>query len=85
MFFLLFYVLVLNFLCCLNLMYIFIFLVKFRYLSGHVLGKKLLIRLRYVLWYRFLVVNLGFFHLGILSENLFLIGPFPDRCLLVPL
>ena len=35
-------------------------------------------------WYKYLVVNLGFFHLGFWSGNLFLIAPFPDRCLLVP-
>ena len=29
-------------LCCFNLMYVFIFLVKFKQLSGHLLGKKLL-------------------------------------------
>ena len=26
-------------LCCLHLVYVFIFLVKFRFLSGHLLGK----------------------------------------------
>ena len=30
---------VLNFLCCWHLMYVIIFLVKFRELSGHLLGK----------------------------------------------
>ena len=29
-------------------------------------------------------VNLVFSHLGFSSGNLFLIAPFPDRCLLVP-
>ena len=31
-----------------------------------------------------MIVNLVFTHLGFLSGNLFLIAPFPDRCLLVP-
>ena len=41
--------------------------------------------LRYVLWYKYLIVNLVFSHLGFWIGNLFLIAPFPDRCLLVPL
>ena len=40
--------------------------------------------LRYVSWYKYLVVNLVFSHLGFWSGNLFLIAPFPDLCLLVP-
>ena len=40
--------------------------------------------LRYVLWYKYLIVSLVFFHLGFWSGNLFLIAPFPDLCLLVP-
>ena len=35
-------------------------------------------------WYKYLIVNLVFPHLGFLSGNLFLIAPFPDLCLLVP-
>ena len=35
-------------------------------------------------WYEYLIVNLVFSNLGFWSENLFLIAPFPDRCLLVP-
>ena len=35
-------------------------------------------------WYKYLIVNLVFSHLGFRSENLFLIAPFPDRCVLVP-
>ena len=35
-------------------------------------------------WYKYLIVNLVFSHLGFWSGNLFLIAPFPDRCLLVP-
>ena len=34
--------------------------------------------------YKYLVVGLGFSHLGFWSGNLFLIAPFPDLCLLVP-
>ena len=40
--------------------------------------------LRYVLWYKCLIVSLVFSHLGFWSGNLFLIAPFPDLCLLVP-
>ena len=34
-------------------------------------------------WYKYLVVNLVFSHLGFWSGTLFLIAPFPDLCLLV--
>ena len=34
--------------------------------------------------YRYLIVSLIFSRLGFWSGNLFLIAPFPDRCLLVP-
>ena len=34
-------------------------------------------------WYKYLIVNLVFSHLGVWSWNLFLIVPFPDLCLLV--
>ena len=40
--------------------------------------------LRYVSWYRYLIVSLLFSYLGFWSGNLFLIAPFPDLCLLVP-
>ena len=40
--------------------------------------------LGYVSWYKYLIVNLVFSHLGFWSGNLFLIAPFPDLCLLVP-
>ena len=40
--------------------------------------------LRYVSWYKYLIVSLFFSHLGFWSGNLFLIAPFPDLCLLVP-
>ena len=40
--------------------------------------------LRYVSWYKFLIVSLVFSHHGFWSGNLFLIAPFPDLCLLVP-
>ena len=36
-------------------------------------------------WYMYLIVSLVFSHLGFWSGNLFLIAPFPDLCLLVPL
>ena len=31
--------------------------------------------------YKYLIVNLGFSHLGVWSGNYFLLVPFPDRCL----
>ena len=40
--------------------------------------------LRYVSWYKYLIVSLFFSHLGFWSGNLFLIAPFPDLCLRVP-
>ena len=40
--------------------------------------------LRYVSWYKYLIVGLVFSHLGFCSGNLFLFAPFPDFCLLVP-
>ena len=40
--------------------------------------------LRYVSWYKYLIVSLVFSHLVFWSGNLFLIAPFPDLCLLVP-
>ena len=40
--------------------------------------------MRYVSWYKCLIVSLVFSHLGFWSGNLFLIAPFPDLCLLVP-
>ena len=40
--------------------------------------------LRYVSWYKYLIVSLFFSHLGFWSGNLFLIAPFTDLCLLVP-
>ena len=36
-------------------------------------------------WYQYLIVGLVFSHLGFWSGNLFLIAPFPDLCLLVPM
>ena len=41
--------------------------------------------LRYVSWYKYLIVSLVFSHLAFWSGNLFLIAPFPYLCLLVPL
>ena len=40
--------------------------------------------LRYVSWYKYLIVSLVLSHLGFWSGNLFQIAPFPDLCLLVP-
>ena len=40
--------------------------------------------LRYVSWYKYLIVSLVLSHLGFWSGNLFLTAPFPDLCLLVP-
>ena len=40
--------------------------------------------LRYVSWYKYLIVGLVFSYLGFWSGNLFLLAPFPDLCLLVP-
>ena len=34
-------------------------------------------------WYKYLIGYLVFSHLGFYSGNLFLIAPFPDRCLVV--
>ena len=35
-------------------------------------------------WYKYLIVSLFFPASGFWSGNLFMIAPFPDRCLLVP-
>ena len=35
-------------------------------------------------WYKYLIVSLDFSNLGFWRGNLFVIAPFPDRCLLVP-
>ena len=40
--------------------------------------------LRYVSWYKYLIVSLVFSHLGFWNGNLFLIAPFPDLRLRVP-
>ena len=39
--------------------------------------------LRYVSWYKCLIVSLVFSHLGFWSGNLFLIAPFPDLFLVI--
>ena len=36
-------------------------------------------------WYKYPIASFVFSHLGFWSGNLFLIAPFPDLCLLVPL
>ena len=66
-----------EFLCCLSLMYVFIFKLS--------LGNNCSLGFRYMFsWYKNLSVILVFFpHLGLLSGNFFLIAPFPDSCLLV--
>ena len=70
------------FLCCWRLMYVFIFLVKVT--EWPPIGENSCsFGLRYVSWYKYLIVSLVFSHLGFWSGNLFLIAPFPDLCLLV--
>ena len=66
-------------------MYVFIFAFKVRYmyLSGHLSGNRCLPGLRHVFKYKYVIVNLVFFHLAFWSGNFFLIAPFPDQCLLV--
>ena len=63
-------------------MCVFIFLVKVT--EWPPIGKIAAFGLRYVSWYKFLIVSLLFSHLGFWSGSLFLIAPFPDLCLLVP-
>ena len=53
------------------------------------MGNSCSLSLRYVLSkymykYMYTIVNLFFSHLGFSSGNFFLIGPFPDHCLPVP-
>ena len=76
---------VLNILCCWRLMYVFIFLVKLKVTEWPPIG-KIAAHSAYemFLWYKYLIVNLVFSHLGFWSGNLSLIAPFPDLCLLVP-
>ena len=52
-------------------MCVFIFLVKLRQLSGHLLGKIAARSACDVSWYKYLIVNLFFSHLGFWSGNLF--------------
>ena len=65
-----------DFLCCLNLMYVFIVLVKFGLLSGRLLGRSL--GLISVPNCQFVV----FFRLGFWNGNFFLIAPLHVHCLL---
>ena len=58
-------------------MYVFIFLVKFRKIAAHSAYDMFS-------WYKYLINNLVFSHLGFWRGNLFLIAPFPDICLIVP-
>ena len=71
-----------EFLCCLNLMNVFIFLFKF----GKLAYLEIAAHSAYDIcsMYKCLTVNLGFNHLGFWSGDFFLIAPFPDHCLLVP-
>ena len=66
-------------------MCVFIILVKFRLTEWPPIG-KIAAHSAYDMfsWYKYLIVNLVFSHLGFWSGNLFLIAPFPDLCLLVP-
>ena len=59
-------------------MYVFIFLIKLRVATY--LEYSCSFGLRYVSWYKCLIVSLVFSHLGFWSGNLFLIAPFPDLC-----
>ena len=66
-------------------MYVSIFLVQFRLLSGPTIGKIAVHSANYMFsWYKYLIFSLVFPHLGFWSGNPFLIAPFPDLCLLVP-
>ena len=62
-------------------MYVFIFLVTEWPLIGKIAAYSAYDMFS---WYKYLIVNLIFPHLGFWSGNLFLIAPFTDRCLLVP-
>ena len=64
-------------------MYVFIFLVKVT--EWPPIG-KIAAHSAYEMfsWYKYLIVSLVFSHPGFWNGNLFLIGPFPDLCLLVP-
>ena len=76
-----FYILVFKILSCWRLMYVFIILDKFMVTEWPPIGK---IAAHFMFsWYKYLIVNLVFSHLGFWSANLFLIAPFPDLCLLV--
>ena len=65
-------------------MYIFIFLVV--YVTEWPPIGKIAAHSAYEMysWYKYLIVSLLFSRLGFWSGNIFLIAPFPDRCLLVP-
>ena len=73
------YILESSFLCCLNLMYVLIVLVKLRWLGGRLL--EMAARSTYDMSskYKYLISHFGF-----RSGNFFLIAPFPDHYLLVP-
>ena len=69
-----------EFWCCLNLMYVFIDLVK----SSRLLENSCSLGLRCVFKVFVPICQFSFSHLGIWSMNFFLIARFPDHCLLVP-
>ena len=60
---------------------VFIFLVKFNLLSDH-LGSSCSFAYHMLSWYKYLIVNLVFSHLG---GNFFPVVPFHDHCPLSPL
>ena len=65
-------------------MYVFIFLVKLT--EWPPIG-KIAAHSVYDMFHgiNYLIISLFFSHLGFWSGNLFLIAPFPDLCLLVPI
>ena len=60
-------------------MYVFIFLIKLRKLSGRLLG--IAAHTAYDMLFLYMYPSVP---LGLWSGNFFLIAPFPDHCLLVP-
>ena len=70
--------------CCLYLMYVFIFLFKFGKPSGRLMGNICSLGSIYFLCISHSNCQYSFSHLDFWSAYFFLIAPFPDRCLLVP-
>ena len=73
-------------LCCLHL-YICFHIVTYVWATEWPLIRKIASHSAYHMfaWYKYMILLLFvfFFHLSFCSGNLFLIAPFPDRCLLV--